>query len=258
MAALFMNQREMVPQELQPNYQRFVRKSIDPLVRGISWQSLRQETDDERLQRLALLSLAANAGEDSRLIADAKRLAVAWLEDRQAVPPDEANSVLGIAGRYADAGLFDRLLAEVKKAKQPSDREWLVSALASCRDRALAHQVLDALAAREFQPVDSMLLLYGLSGHIDTRSLTYDYLKQHYDAVVAALPGDSMFAYLPMTAEGFDTPDRQSDVESFFKDKDVKLTGGPRIIAQVSESIHLNHAFKKAQLPSLIEFLKTQ
>ena len=114
------------------------------------------------------------------------------------------------------------------------------------------------MAAREFQPVDSMLLLFGLSSHIETRSLTYDYLKQHYDRVVAALPGDSMFAYLPHTAAGFDTPDRQRDVESFFKDKDVRLTGGPRIIAQVSESIHLKHAFKEAQLPSLIEFLKTQ
>jgi len=184
MAVAFMNQRELVPQELKSNYQRFIRKSVDPLVRDISWQSLRQETDDERLQRLALLSLAAYAGEDSRLIADAKRLAVAWLEDRQAVPPDEANSVLGIAGRYADSALFDKLMAEVKKANQPSDREWLVSALGSCRDRALVQQALEALAAREFQPVDSMLLLFGLSSHIETRSLTYDYLKQHYDRVI--------------------------------------------------------------------------
>ncbi len=139
-------------------------------------------------------------------MADAKRLAVGWLEDRQAVPPDEANSVLGVAGRYADSALFDKFLAEVKKAKQPSDREWLVSALGSCSDRALAQLALDALVAREFQPVGSMLLLFRLSSHIDTRSLTYDYLKEHYDRVVAALPGDSMFAYLPHTAAGFDTP----------------------------------------------------
>ena len=215
-----------------------------------------QESDDERLQRLALLSLAANAGEDSRLIADAKRLAVAWMQDRQAVPPDEANTVLGIAGRYADSALFDRIMAEAKKAKEPSDRRSLVVALGSCKDSALAQQGLDALIAREFQPLDSILLLFVLSGHVETRSLTYDYLKQHYDALVATLPSDSL--NLPQTASGFDTPDRQSDVESFFKDKDVKLTGGPRIIAQVSESIHLKHAFKEAQLPSLSEFLKNQ
>ncbi len=59
-------------------------------------------------------------------------------------------------------------------------------------------------------------------------------------------------------ARGFDTLERQTDVESFFKDKDVRLTGGPRIIAQTVESIHLNEAYKQAQLPSLIEFLKQQ
>jgi len=258
MAAGFMNQRERVPLELKPNYLRYIRKSLEPLIADISWQSSRQESDDQRLQRLALLSLAANAGEDSRLIADAKRLAIAWLEDRKAVPPDEASRVLGIAGRYADSALFAKLMAEFKKAKDPSDRERLVSALASCKDTVLAQKSLEALVAREFQSVDSMMLLFGLSSHIETRALTYDYLKQHYDAVVAALPGDSMFSYLPHLAVGFDTLDRQSDMESFFKDKDVRLTGGPRIIAQVSESIHLNHAFNKAQLPSLIEFLKTQ
>jgi alanyl aminopeptidase len=258
MAAGFMDQRERVPAELKTNYQRFIRKSVEPLVKDVSWQASRPESDDERLQRLALLSLAANAGEDSRLIADAKRLALAWLENRQAVPPDEANTVVGIAGRYADPSLFDKLMTEAKKAKETSDREHLVSVLASCTESSLAQRALDALAAHEFEPVDSMLLLFGLASHIETRSFTYDYLKQHYDAVVGALPGDSMFQYLPMIAAGFDTPDRQSDMEAFFKDKDVKLTGGPRIIAQASESIQLKHAYKKAQLPSLIEFLKTQ
>ena len=84
------------------------------------------------------------------------------------------------------------------------------------------------------------------------------YLKEHYNEVIAALPGDSFFSYLPQTAAGFDTPERQRDVESFFKDKDVRLTGGPRIIAQTVESIHLNQAFKEAQLPSPIEFLNKQ
>jgi hypothetical protein len=175
------------------------------------------------------------------------------------VPPDEAKTVVEIAGRYADEGLFDKLMTETKKAKETSDRERLVFALAACKESSLAQKALDALAAHEFQPVDSMILLLGLASHIETRSFTYDYLKQHYDAVVGALPSDSMFLYLPMViAADFDTPDRQRDMEAFFNDKDVKLTGGPRIIAQASESIHLKHAFKEAQLPSLIEFLKTQ
>ena len=256
MAAAFMNLSETVPPELKANYQRFILKSLDPLIKGISWESPRHETDDQHLQRLALLSLAANAGEDSRLIADAKRLALAWVEDRHAIPPNEAARVVGIAGRYADSALFDRLIAETRKAHDPSDRERLIMALGVCKDSALAQKALDMLAAQAFQPADSMRLLFVLSGHVETRSLTYDYLKEHYGSVIAALPGD--WPNLPILARGFDTLERQTDVESFFKDKDVRLTGGPRIIAQTVESIHLNEAYKQAQLPSLIEFLKQQ
>jgi alanyl aminopeptidase len=258
MAAGFMDLREKVPPEFQSNYRRFVQKSVNPLIKDLSWKPSAPETDDERLRRLALLTLAANAGEDSRLIAEAKDLALAWVKDRQAVPPDEADTVLGVAGRFADSALFDRFQAEAKKAEDPADRQRLIVALGSSKDHGLARKALDALAAHAFQPMDSLLLLFVLSGHAETRSLTYDYLKQHYDAVVAALPSDALFGYLPKTAEGFDAPDRQSDVESFFKDKDVRLTGGPRIIAQVVESIRLNHAFKLVQLPSLSELLKTQ
>ena len=258
MAARFMDVRERVPAELTTNYQRYIRKHLEPLLRDSSWQSKKNESDDEHLQRLTLLSLAADAGEESRLIDDAKRLALAWLENHNSVPPDEADVVLTVAGRYADASLLEKLVAQIKKTKEASDKQELISALGACKDTELAKRLLDAVAAHEFKPVDSTRLLQRLSSHIETRALTYDYLKDHYAAITAAIPSDSAFSYLPNLARGFDTPERCSDVEAFFKDKDDKLTGGPRIIAQVCESIHLNQAFREAQLPSLIEFLKTQ
>jgi alanyl aminopeptidase len=258
MAAGFMRVRQRIPPEVQANYKRFVLKTVGGLIKGVSWKTDRPETDDQRLQRLALLSLASNAGEETRLISDAKELALAWLKDRQAVPPDEAETIIGVAGRFADASLFASFKAEVKKATDPADRRRLISALGLTKDPQLAKEALDALVDKEFQSVDSLSLLFYLSSHLETSSLVFDYLKQHYDAVVAALPGDVLFSYLPMLAEGFDTSERQKEVESFFSDKDVRLTGGPRIIAQVVEMIHLNQAFNEAQIPSLVQFLKSQ
>jgi len=250
--------REIVPEELMPNYRHFVRATLDPLLKDASWQTPPGETEDARLQRLSLLALSARKGEDSRLIEEAKRFALAWLADRQALAPDAADAVLEVAAQYADGALFDKLLSEAKSAQDPSDRQRLIRALGACNDLALAQRALEALAAREFPAVDSIALLQALSSRIETRSQTYDYLKRHYDAVVAALPGELFFWYLPMLAWRFDEPEWREDVNAFFKGKPVELTGGPRILAQVSESIALNHAFKQAQQRSLAEFLKTQ
>jgi hypothetical protein len=61
-----------------------------------------------------------------------------------------------------------------------------------------------------------------------------------------------------MIFAGFSELEQRDDVAAFFKDKDVKLTGGPRIVSQVAESISLNHALKVVHQGSLIEFLQSQ
>jgi cytosol alanyl aminopeptidase len=250
--------RDLVPDALKPNYRAYIRNTIGPLVTNASWEPTVNETDDQRLQRLAYLDLLARDGESNWLIAEAKRLALAWLDDRAALSPDAVDYVLGVAAHFADAPLFDRLLREAERAGDPSDRHQLVSALGACADPALARRALQALVAHEFRPLDSLSLLSALSIHAETRALTYDFVKQNYEAVAAALPHEVVFWYLPMIAQGFAELERRDDVQAFFQGKDVKLTGGPRILAQVVESVALNHAFKAAQQPSLIEFLKHQ
>ena len=45
-------------------------------------------------------------------------------------------------------------------------------------------------------------------------------------------------------------------METFFKGRSTKYTGGPRILTQVLEGIDLCVAYKKAQEPSVTEFLQ--
>ena len=249
--------RELVPDSLKPEYGAYLRNTIGPLVTNASWESLAGESEDQRLQRLALLNLLARDGQSDRLVSNAKRLALAWIDDRAALSPDAVDTVLGVAAHFADAPLFDRLLNEAKKAIDPSDRQQLLTALGACTDPPLARRALQALIARDFLPLDSVSLLRSLASHAETRGVAYDFVKQNYDAITAALPRE-IFWNLPMMAQGFDDLDHRNDVQAFFKNKDPKLTGGPRILAQVSESITLNHAFKTAQQPPLAHFLKAQ
>lgn len=259
MAVRFMTQQqELVPTELEPNLKRFVQKSALSVAAGLSWRECRQENEDERLRRLALLGLLATAGEHTGLIAEAKQLAQAWLEDRKALGPDEAQLALQVALRYADASTFEKARTELKNSQDPSDRKLLIAALGLCRQEAWVERLLQGLAAGEFQPIDSLILMYVLSTDRYTRALLYDFLKEHYEAIVAVLPSDSLFFSLAQLGQQFDTLERAKDVEEFFAGKDPKITGGPRIIAQTVESIRLNYAYRQAQLPSLITFLKGQ
>ena len=253
-AASFIGRvREWVPEDLKTNYQRFVRSAIEPIVKGASWESPANEGDDARLQRLALLEVLALAGQDPRLIAQAKDLASAWLANRKAVTPDLVGFVVGIAARNADEALYDRMLAEARKEQDPTDRQVLLVALGSCANPVLAERGLKAVMAKEFQSMDALVLGFCNAGQFETRLFLYDYLKQHYDAIMDALPGEGWG--LARLGNGFSDPKMKADLNDFLKDKDARLTGGPRAIAQALESIDLNYAFKMAQQTSLTEFL---
>jgi hypothetical protein len=94
-----------------------------------------------------------------------------------------------------------------------------------------------------------------LSISSDTATVAYEYLKENFEEIASALPGELMFWFLPMIAQTFDDPARGADVAAFFKDKNPMQTGGPHMIEQVLESIELNHAAKRAHQESLVRFL---
>jgi glyoxylase-like metal-dependent hydrolase (beta-lactamase superfamily II) len=73
-------------------------------------------------------------GEDPALMAEARRLAEGWLNDRKGVDPDMLGSVLGTAAKKGDRALFDRMLGELKKVEDRSQRRMLIAALGSFDD----------------------------------------------------------------------------------------------------------------------------
>jgi alanyl aminopeptidase len=162
--------------------------------------------------------------------------------------------VLWTAARHGDRALFDRLRAAAKEEKDEIVKRQLIVALGSFQHPEIIKVALPIILTDEFDSRLSLSILYRVAQKPQTRDLAYDFVKQNWDALVAKLPTDSG-AYLPYIASYCDEEHRQ-DVQSFFKDRSTKFTGGPRILDQVLEGIHLCEVYKKAQQPSVTEFLE--
>ena len=61
---------------------------------------------------------------------------------------------------------------------------------------------------------------------------------------------------MPFVASAFCDEHHRHDAAEFFEGRSTKYGGGPRNLAQTLESIDLCVAYKKAQQPSLTEFLE--
>jgi alanyl aminopeptidase len=249
-------QENLVPPDLLPRYRQYLSDLYGARARDLGWKAKPGESEDARLLRPALLSVIAHQAEDAEAIAQAKKLALAWLDDHKAVDPDMLGVVVTTAARHGDRELFDRMRAAAKNEKQENFRRTLIFSLGMFQDPEIIKAALPIVLSDEFDIRESANMVFGPAQWRQTRDFAYDFVKQNWDALIAKLPTDSG-SYLPYVAGAYCDAAHRQDVQSFFTGRSTKYTGGPRILTQVLEGIDLCIAYKNAQEPSVAEFLKT-
>ncbi len=182
------------------------------------------------------------------------------MEDRHAIDPDLVGSVLRVAAKFGDKDLFQKFYAAAKQTQDLEDKERLVSALGGFQDHALASSAMDMVLGNDFDARLSIDLLFGPAWDRKTQDLPFRFVQQHYDALRTKLPSSASSedaAFLPWVAVGYCDEEHRAEIEAFFKDRAAQTTGGPRILAQVLERIHLCSARRGAQQAGVVEFLKS-
>jgi hypothetical protein len=114
-----------------------VEKKVVPMAGALGWEERSGDSDDNKVLRVALLPFAAEREEGVALRSEARRLALAWAADRNAVAANMVKPVLETAARFADAATYDKLEARLAAAQDLRERTYLLSALARVRDPAL-------------------------------------------------------------------------------------------------------------------------
>jgi len=247
-------QDNLVPPDLVPRYRQYLLDVYGERARALGWKGKPDESDDVRLLRRRLLDVVANQAEDPELIAQAKQLALAWLDDHKAVDPNLVNVVLSTAARHGDRELYQRVLAAARKETEENLRERLLFSLGMFRDPAIINDALAIMLSADFDPRQSVVILYGAVESPAGRDLAYDFVKENWNALTARLPTD-YGASLPYVAQGFCDAGHYQDAKAFFEGHATEFTGGPRVLSQVLESINLCIAYKHAQESSVAEFL---
>ena len=248
-------QDNLVSEDLLPRYRQYLLDVYGGRARDLGWKVKANESEDARFLRLSLLNVVANEAEDSELIAQAKQLALAWLDDHKAVDPDMVGVVLNTAAWHGDRELFDRLRAAAKKEKDEAFREHLLFSLGHFQDPAIIQAALPIVLSDEFDSRESLGILFATAEKRRTCDFAYDFVKQNWDRLIDKLPTDTGGA-MPYVAAGYCDAGHRRDVENFFSGRSTKYTGGPLILTQVLEGIDLCIAYKNSQEPSAAEFLK--
>jgi alanyl aminopeptidase len=252
---------DFLPENLRPKYTAYVRGNFAARARSLGWIPKPGESEDDRLLRPSLVAFVARDGEDPELIAGAKELAGKWLATRQALPAEMFGVIFNVAARNGDAALYEKILAAAKTEKDEFFLEHLIAALASFRTRELVLRDMQFLLDGTFDVRMSASLLFGPLATSELAGIPLEFVKSHYDAIVAKLPSAAGFDYagfLPETAGRGCSAEEARAVQDFFGPRMAKVNGGPRNLAEVLESIRLCEARKKVQQPDLVQFFQAR
>lgn len=245
----------LVPDSLKPKYRHYLSDLYKQRAEQLGWKDRTDDDDDSRLLRPRLFAVVANQAEDPEFITQARKLALAWLGDHNAVDRDMLGVVLSSAARHGDRALFDRLRAQAAKETNEELQRTLLGAMGLFRDPAILKAALPIILSDEFDSRRSINILFSATQWPGTRDTTYSFVKQNWDQLMTKLPTD-WGAFFPSVAGNYCDEQHRNDAETFFKDRSTKYKGGPRILAQVLESISLCAANKSANQASVVDFLK--
>jgi alanyl aminopeptidase len=249
----------LVPDDLLPNYQRFILKNFQRRAHELGWMPKADDTEDTRLLRPSLLSFVATAGGDQELAKEARALADKWLENRSAVPAEETAAVLETAAYYGDKALFDRFLEQFKQAKDRQEKQRILRAMTQFRDPAAIQAGMDAVLHGDVPFIEGQSLLYAGQQSAKTRHLAFDFMKEHIDELASKRPsggGADAGARFVQVGSSFCDAQSQQQLKNFFEPRVDKFVGAPRLLAQTLERINNCIANKSTQEASVEDFLK--
>jgi cytosol alanyl aminopeptidase len=238
-----------------PKYRQYITDVYGPRAHQLGWTDKPGESDDDRLLRPRLVDVIARQAEDPSAQTEARRLALAWFDDHDAVSPDMVGTALRGAAIHGDRNLFERMRAAARTEKDEQIQLAIFEAMGSFRDPEIVKTAMPIVLTDEFDSRHSIYILVALAQEPATRDQVYDYIKQKWDALIAKLPTD-WGANFPYLASSYCDEQHRQDVKAYFDGRATKYTGGPRNLAQTLESIDLCIAYKKVQQPSLTEFLQ--
>jgi alanyl aminopeptidase len=250
---------QLVAEDLQPNYQRFLMKSFQARAHQLGWAAQSGESDDVKLLRPALLPAVATYGGDKGLADQARALTEKWFQDHKTIDPNMLSAILGTAAYYGDKALADRYLAELKKLQDRQERRQLLNAMASFRDPQALEAGYRAVMSGDVPFLEGARLLFAGQGSAATRKLPFHFVQAHFDEIVAKRPTGGGFDFgsaLPNVGASYCDAQSKSELQTFFEPRATQFTGGPRALAQTLESIDLCIANKSAQQPSVTAFLR--
>jgi hypothetical protein len=212
-------------------------------------------SEDVVLERRSLFRALGEIANDPATLAEANKLALAWLADPTSVDGDMARVAVTLGSRRVGTERIDALRAAMKSAKNPNDQKTALLALSDFDDAVILDKALDVALTDEVRTQDVALLLLNAVWHPSTERAATDWIVNHWDAIRAKLPG-FLAGRIFWLAGRACTKQEIDETTTFFTAKSADVEGSARPLAEGLEAAGLCRALSEKDGDAVDRFFK--
>jgi alanyl aminopeptidase len=173
-----------------------------------------------------------------------------------AAPASELETIFSIGVQDIGEPFFDLLLEQAQTHDDPAFRSAARGALARAEDPELIAKLQAALQEGKFQGFEFVSIIFRQMARDASRELTYEWLVNNYDEIVAQLPETYRARILPSLGSTFCSNERADEWLAFIEARADQSPGYERTLAQSIETVRLCAALRDAKADELVAALQ--
>jgi aminopeptidase N len=217
-------------------------------------ESSPSDTPNTKALRAELMTVLGNA-DDQKVVAQAKQIAAAYLDQPDAVDATIGQAALGVASANGDAAFFDRLQHVFETSPNPELQETALRLMAEFRSPELEQRALAYAVSGKVRNQDSVFQFVIALHNPDTRTVTWQFIQDHWPQVQAQLT-TAAGGYLVGASGAFCSADKKTEVQEFFATH--KVAASQRALVRATQQIDDCISLRSQQEGNLQQWIAEQ
>ena len=244
------------PNQRDP-FKAWIRARFGPVLESLGLPGKTTDADGTQGRRATLLELLGDTADDDAVQRRARTLAVAYLDNRTAVPPNIVNAVLRTAAAGGDTALYDRYMAELANTRSTPEEYYRVfNALGWFRDPTLITRTLEFANSNDVRSQDTSTLIGILLNQPAAQEAAWAFVKSHWTQLTEKLGVFQGIPGIVSALGGFCSTERASEIRAFFEKNQVPAAA--RGLQQALERIESCVALDQRQSAPFARWLSAQ
>ena len=247
MSSILYDLSDLVDEASWPAFSAYVRARVAPHLARLDRAGDAKLDEDQRLLRRSLTYAAVDLGEDAALAKKLEAVAKAFRAGDKTVDADYGQVALELTARTADPAAL-RKAAE--SATTPQEHAIALRAASGVVDPAAVRAQLDWMLSPAVKLQDVGRIMWPLASRHRSRGVVLAYVRDHWDALRAKLPGHLSRGLVSMAGYACTQPDLDT-ARAFYTQKATTLEGADRPLSQALESATSCVALRGKLLPQM-------